>query len=108
MLSVAPVRSAGGAASYFAKDDYYVGEHASEVSAWGGAGAAMLGLAGEVDKTTFEALLKGRLPDGGQVGDPERRRAGLDLTFSMPKSASVLAYVAGDERLLAAHMLAVR
>ena len=108
MLSVAPVRSAGGAATYFAKDDYYAGEHASEVSAWGGVGAAELGLAGEVDKATFENLLKGKLPDGEQVGDPERRRAGLDLTFSMPKSASILAYVAGDERLLAAHMLSVR
>uniref|UniRef100_UPI0038F73C4A relaxase domain-containing protein n=1 Tax=Streptomyces scabiei TaxID=1930 RepID=UPI0038F73C4A len=56
----------------------------------------------------FEDLLKGKLPDGEQIGDPARRRAGLDLTFSMPKSASVLAYVAGDERLLAAHMHAVR
>lgn len=108
MLSVAPVRSAGGAATYFAKDDYYVGEHASEVSAWGGMGAVELGLAGEVDKATFENLLKGKLPDGEQIGDPERRRAGLDLTFSMPKSASVLAYVAGDERLLTVHMAAVR
>ena len=108
MLSVASVRSAGGAANYFAKDDYYVGEHASEVSGWGGNGADELGLSGEVEKKAFEDLLKGRLPDGEQVGDPERRRAGIDLTFSMPKSASVLAYVAGDERLLAAHMQAVR
>lgn len=108
MLSVASVRSAGGAANYFAKDDYYVGEHASEVSGWGGRGAVELGLVGEVEKQVFEDLLKGKLPDGEQVGDPEKRRAGIDLTFSMPKSASVLAYVAGDERLLAAHMQAVR
>jgi conjugative relaxase-like TrwC/TraI family protein len=108
VLSVAPVRSAGGAASYFAKDDYYVGEHSSEVSAWGGLAAAELGLVGEVDKLAFENLLNGRLPDGEQVGDPERRRAGMDLTFSMPKSASVLAYVGGDQRLLDAHMQAVR
>lgn len=108
MLSVASVRSAGGAATYFAKDDYYVGEHASEVSGWGGRGAADLGLAGEVEKKVFEDLLKGKLPDGEQIGDPDKRRAGIDLTFSMPKSASVLAYVAGDERLLAAHMQAVR
>lgn len=108
MLSVASVRSAGGAASYFAKDDYYVGEHASEISAWGGRGADDLGLAGEVDRDTFENLLKGRLPDNRQIGDPENRRSGIDLTFSMPKSASVLAYVAGDERLLAAHRDAVR
>jgi conjugative relaxase-like TrwC/TraI family protein len=108
VLSVASVRSAGGAANYFAKDDYYVGEHASEVSGWGGQGAVELGLFGEVEKQVFEDLLKGKLSDGEQVGDPERRRAGIDLTFSMPKSASVLAYVAGDERLLAAHMQAVR
>ena len=108
MLSVAPVRSAGGAASYFAKDDYYVGEHSSEVSAWGGLAAAELGLVGEVDKLAFENLLNGRLPEGQQVGDPERRRAGMDLTFSMPKSASVLAYVGGDHRLLDAHLQAVR
>ena len=108
MLSVAPVRSAGGAASYFAKDDYYVGEHSSEVSAWGGLAAAELGLVGEVGKLAFENLLNGRLPDGEQVGDPARRRAGMDLTFSMPKSASVLAYVGGDQRLLDAHMQAVR
>lgn len=108
MLSVAPVRSAGGAASYFAKDDYYTGEHASEMSEWGGEGAAALGLDGEVGKSAFETLLNGALPDGTVVNAHEHRRAGIDLTFSMPKSASVLAYVAGDERLLAAHRLAVR
>lgn len=108
MLSVAPVRSAGGAASYFAKDDYYTGEHASEMSEWGGEGAAALGLDGEVGKATFETLLNGALPDGTVVNAHEHRRAGIDLTFSMPKSASVLAYVAGDQRLLAAHRLAVR
>jgi conjugative relaxase-like TrwC/TraI family protein len=74
VLSVASVRSAGGAANYFAKDDYYVGEHASEVSGWGGRGAAELGLSGEVEKQVFEDLLKGKLPDGEQIGDPERRR----------------------------------
>ncbi|MEO0030520.1 MAG: hypothetical protein RIS94_278 [Pseudomonadota bacterium] len=108
MLSVAPVRSAGGAASYFAKDDYYTGEHASEMSEWGGEGAAALGLEGEVGKAAFETLLNGTLPDGTVVNAHEHRRAGIDLTFSMPKSASVLAYVAGDERLLAAHRVAVR
>lgn len=108
MLSVATVRSAGGAASYFAKDDYYTGEHASEMSEWGGEGALALGLSGDVGKTTFETLLNGTLPDGTVINAHEHRRAGIDLTFSMPKSASVLAYVAGDERLLAAHRTAVR
>jgi conjugative relaxase-like TrwC/TraI family protein len=62
VLSVASVRSAGGAANYFAKDDYYVGEHASEVSGWGGLGAVELGLSGEVEKQVFEDLLKASCP----------------------------------------------
>src|SRR3546814_20312682 len=38
----------------------------------------------------------------------ENRRQGLVLTFSMPKSASVMAYVAGDKRVLSANMAAVK
>ena len=43
MLSVASVKSASGAAQYFAKDDYYTAEHSSEATAWGGVGAAAEG-----------------------------------------------------------------
>ncbi len=107
MLSIAPVRSAAGAANYFAKDDYYTVEGSSEVSLWAGEGATDLGLSGEVTKDGFEAILNGSLPDGEAVAQVENRRAGFDLTFSMPKSASVMAYVAGDKRILAANMTAV-
>ena len=107
MLSIAPVRSAAGAANYFAKDDYYTVEGSSEVSLWAGEGATDLGLSGEVTKDGFEAILNGSLPDGEAVAQVENRRAGFDLTFSMPKSASVMAYVAGDKRILAANMAAV-
>ena len=48
MLSVASIKSASGAASYFAKDDYYTAEHSSEATLWGGVGAAEIGLKGEV------------------------------------------------------------
>src|SRR3546814_15570621 len=70
-------------------------------------GATDLGLSGEVTKDGFEAILNGSLPDGEAVAQVENRRAGFDLTFSMPKSASVMAYVAGDKRILAANMAAV-
>lgn len=108
MHSIASVRSAGGAANYFAKDDYYTAEHSAEATGWGGKGAEALGLKGDVKKEDFENLLNGKLPDGTLVNQSANRRTGIDLTFSMPKSASVMAYVAGDKRILAAHMAAVK
>src|SRR3546814_965128 len=108
MLSVAAVRSASGAANYFAKDDYYTVEGSSEISAWAGEGADSLGLAGEVAKDAFEGILNEILPDGEAVAQVENSRAGFDLNFSMPKSASVMAYVAGDKRILGAKMAAVQ
>jgi conjugative relaxase-like TrwC/TraI family protein len=63
---------------------------------------------GKVDATTFENILNGKLPDGTQVGKPGDRQLGMDLTFSMPKSASLIAYVGGDKRVLEAHMGAVK
>ncbi|MFD1104767.1 MobF family relaxase [Sphingobium olei] len=100
MLSVASVRSASGAAGYFAKDDYYTVDDSSEVSAWGGEGASDLGLSGEVAKDAFEGILNGILPSGEGVAQVENRRSGVDLTFSAPKSVSLLAYVTGDKRIL--------
>ncbi|MGR6331364.1 MobF family relaxase [Sphingomonas sp. XXL09] len=108
MLSVASIKSASGAANYFAKDDYYTAEHSSEATAWEGVGAAEIGLKGEVTKEAFEKILNGEMPSGEKVGQVQNRQSGVDLTFSMPKSASILAYVAGDERVLAAHMTAVK
>ncbi|WP_337847876.1 MobF family relaxase [Sphingomonas sp.] len=108
MLSVAAVRSASGAANYFAKDDYYTVEGSSEITAWAGEGAESVGLSGEVTKDAFEGILNGILPSGEAVAQVENRRAGVDLTFSMPKSASVMAYVAGDKRVLGANMTAVQ
>jgi conjugative relaxase-like TrwC/TraI family protein len=108
MLSVATVRSAKGAAGYFAADNYYSPGEAETSGEWFGKGAEALGLTGSVDKETFEALLRGSLPDGSQVGNPERHRAGIDLTFSLPKSWSLLALVGGDRRILEAYRAAVK
>ena len=56
MLSMAPVRSAGGAAKYFAADNYYTLEESAEESLWYGEGAEMLGLApGEDEELEVEA-----------------------------------------------------
>ncbi len=108
MLSVSSVRSSGGAANYFAKDNYYTVSENEEAGVWHGKGASDLGLSGIVEREAFEDILNGKLPDGELVGQKEGRKLGIDLTFSMPKSASIMAYVAGDERILGAHMAAVK
>jgi conjugative relaxase-like TrwC/TraI family protein len=109
MLSVANVRTAGGAAKYFAADNYYTRADADRSGTWFGKGAESLGLEGQVETRTFEAILKGFLPDGSRLGtDLRAHRAGTDLTFSMPKSWSLIALVGGDERILDAYAEAVR
>lgn len=109
MLSVANVRTAGGAANYFAADNYYTRADADRSGEWLGRGAQELGLEGRIEARQFEAVLKGLLPDGSRVGSDNRvHRAGTDLTFSMPKSWSLLALVGGDRRILDAYSAAVR
>ncbi|GGD81916.1 MobF family relaxase [Croceicoccus mobilis] len=106
--SVAPVGSAGGAAHYFAQDDYYIGDDTAEHSEWGGAGADRLGLDGSVSKSDFQNVLDGKMPDGTVINASEKRQNGTDLTFSAPKSVSILALVTGDKRLGEAQLAAVR
>lgn len=109
MLSVANVRTASGAANYFAADNYYTRADAERSGGWLGQGAETLGLRGVIQASQFEAVLKGMLPDGSRVGSDNRaHRAGTDLTFSMPKSWSILALVGGDRRILDAYGAAVR
>ena len=116
MHSIASVKSASGAAKYFTKDDfvsgeYYTDEKASDVSVWGGEGARDVGLTGHVSKEAFSAILGGELPSGERVDPRENRRPGVDLTFSAPKSVSVMAYVGQDKRILGpdgAHTNAVK
>jgi conjugative relaxase-like TrwC/TraI family protein len=110
MLSIATVGSAAGASAYYAGDNYYTEGQLTEHSQWLGRGAKALGLEGKVDRSAFEAVLAGRLPDGTVIPDGARgeHRAGFDLTFSAPKSVSLLVYVGGDERLNAAHLQSVK
>jgi conjugative relaxase-like TrwC/TraI family protein len=110
MLSIASVTSGAGAAAYYASDNYYTDGQLTEHSAWHGTSAEALGLSGTVDRDMFEAVLAGRLPGDIHIADGSRgqHRAGFDLTFSAPKSVSLLAYVGGDRRLLDAHLGAVK
>lgn len=91
------------------KDDYYSRDSGAAV--WQGEGAYRLGAAGEVDLQRFHAMLRGNFGHGITVGKSVRKdsraRAGIDLTFSAPKSITLQALVAGDERLIKAHDQAV-
>jgi conjugative relaxase-like TrwC/TraI family protein len=108
MLSIANVRSAGGAANYFSADNYYTKADADRSGQWLGKGADRLGLMGPVEAAAFEAILRGELPDGMRLGnDKQPHRPGTDLTFSMPKSWSLLALVGGDRRILEAYRASV-
>lgn len=73
------------------REDYYSGEGEAQ-GEWTGAGAAQLGLQGGVDADDFSSLLRGVAPSGMQLRrEPDARSViGFDLTFSAPKSVSVL------------------
>ena len=104
MVSITNINT-GQAGHYYAKDDYY-----SRTSGrWTGRGAVALDLGGEVRKEDFERLLSGQDLHGGVLvaPGPKGHRAGVDLTFSAPKSVSVLSLVMGDSLVKAAHEKAV-
>ncbi|HJV60470.1 MAG TPA: MobF family relaxase [Albitalea sp.] len=108
MLTLAKVVSAESAASYYEGSDDYYSEDGRAPSTWWGEGAEALGLRGEVDSDDFRALLEGRLPDGQAMHrGGEGRTAGLDLTFSAPKSVSMQALIGGSTELLEAHQQAI-
>src|SRR6266511_1376444 len=97
----------------FARDDYY-SEHQRTPGQWVGRGAVLLELRGAPEPGDLSALLDGRHPVSGEAlgrRSASLRNAGFDLTFTAPKSVSVLLAV-GDERVrqavLSAHEAGVR
>ncbi len=104
----APLAGGGDPAAYYAADNYYTGEQEGP-SAWGGEGAAELGLSGPVDASVFTSVLEGRLPGGITIaaGGDGTRNNGFDLTFNAPKSVSLVALIGDDRRVVAAHARSV-
>jgi len=109
-----------GQQAYYAKqvaqgrDDYYSGRGEAPGD-WTGAGAAELGLVGRVESGQFNALLEGRDPRAPETNlrasTSQPAVAAFDLTFSAPKSVSVLFAVAPAEvsaALVDCHEEAVR
>ncbi len=86
-------------------DAYYTGAGEAE-GVWFGGGAGRLGLDGQVLPGDLRAVLAGCRPGAGGLtpnGEPlrshPRRVPGFDLTFKVPKSASVLYAVSDDPRV---------
>lgn len=112
MLSSSVIKNVSQASHYYnQQDNYYTREQGIEQSEWFGKGAEKLSLSGNVDTKTFNQLLLGIMPTGEQLGKMVdgkiKHRPGWDLTFSAPKSFSILALIGGDLRLLEAHRQAV-
>lgn len=121
MLTIRAMSNGQGyAARHLAQNDYYA-EGQRITGYWQGRGAELLGLAGEVRSEQFEAIRQGLDPASGEFlrqrqsadriaadGTTQSRGRNLyDFTFSAPKSVSILAELAGDERLIIAHRKAV-
>ena len=105
VASVSALTSSAQASSYYEADDYYA-ESGLSPSEWHGDGAEALGLSGEVDRDQFRDVLDGRIGEQqlGTFRDGQlEHRPGWDVTLSAPKSVSIMAEVAGDRRLIAAH-----
>lgn len=102
---------------YYAEGERVRGE-------WLGNGATLLGLTGVVERDQFLALCENQHPgnggrltqrqnslrrsEGSNPTESANRRVFYDFTFSPPKSVSIAALVAGDERIVAAHRDAVK
>lgn len=113
MLSISKQKDAPSLSRYYnehlSRDRYYADRSPGQ---WFGRGCQYLGIDSQapVRKEDFSALGRGLRPDDhSKLTQRMRadRRASYDLTLSAPKSVSIMALIAGDERLIAAHERAV-
>ena len=116
VASIGAVASPAQGANYYERDGYYAKDSAEHraSSAWAGRGAEALGLEGAVNPDVFRAVLEGEVPDGSGRrlgrrlrGGEIHHRPGRDLTFSAPKSVSLVALIGGDACVVDAHDRAV-
>jgi conjugative relaxase-like TrwC/TraI family protein len=119
MLTIRVMRNGSGyAGKYLEEKDYYA-EGEKVRGQWYGLGAEKLGLKGPVQLQQFERVRQGLHPETGEKlrqrsspgkgADEENHSRNIyDMTFSAPKSVSMMAILTGDERLTEAHDRAVK
>ena len=110
MLRVIQSSTASAKGYYSSKSEYYAGGRQELPGRWGGRGADMLGLRGEVSQRAADALCENCNPATGQkltVRQRKDRTPGYDFNFHACKSASILYGLTGDPAILAAFRSAV-
>ncbi len=112
-VRVSSLKGAGAGRYYVAEVGSYYLAAGEPAGRWFGDAAAELGLVGEIDDEAFVSVVNGVEPSSGvllgrRFGEKSVR--GFDVTFSAPKSVSVLAAVADPAvraEVLAGHDAAV-
>jgi conjugative relaxase-like TrwC/TraI family protein len=91
-LDIKPLKSSKAVAEYYDDVKSLCEYHAVAVGIWGGKGAELLGLKGEVTKEAFVDLLENRNPTTKKAltaRTKKNRRAAYEVTVSVPKSLSL-------------------
>lgn len=110
MLSVRRINSAQ-ASSYYTADDYYLQDNS--IGQWYGETGKSLGYTGTIKEADFQKLILGqdnRENPRFQIqagGKDHKHSAGIDFTFSAPKSVSIAALILDDKRIFKAQEDAV-
>jgi conjugative relaxase-like TrwC/TraI family protein len=108
MLRITMNKSAGGAKKYYCEQYYKEGQSAQleyysedhhAIGRWGGKGAKMLGMSGDIAKPDFARMCDNITPFTGKkltARTDADRTVGYDFTFNASKSVS-LAYALGND-----------
>jgi conjugative relaxase-like TrwC/TraI family protein len=111
MLSICTLKSSSQASQYYQSENYYSQDGENSYTEWLGKGSEKLGLEGPVNEQDFKQLLDGHSPTGNKLiqgTNGKNHRPGYDLTFSAPKSVSILGIVGDDKQVMDAHRNAVK
>lgn len=90
----------------YAEENYTTKSQTISNSRWSGTGAECLGLSGQISSQDYDHIYNGRDNQGNSLRRKlahKNSRPGRDLTFSAPKSVSILALIQKNEQIIAAH-----
>lgn len=103
MLRIVPSKNAAAAKDYFddslVHEDYVGAERPRTPGRWGGRGAELLGLSGDVTRRDFRKMCDNLRPSSGEPLTPRVRAdriVGWDFEVSVPKGVTLLHALGGD------------